>query len=162
MLTSDQNLRMGFLALQLGFITQADLIAAISHWNHNQDQLLIELLREMEALDEATGQVLCELMQQPTTSHGAWSLKQYLSVLPDSLPLEQALCELDDIYLHETIALQDDFSTLGPTSNPATATETAPSKERFHVLHKHAQGGLGEVWIAEDVQLKRQVALKEI
>src|SRR4051794_12508584 len=33
---------------------------------------------------------------------------------------------------------------------------------RYRILRSHAKGGLGEVFIAEDRQLQRQVALKEI
>jgi serine/threonine-protein kinase len=44
----------------------------------------------------------------------------------------------------------------GPPS-PVPATET-----RYRQLSKHAQGGLGEVWKAEDEELHREVALKRI
>src|SRR5262249_32603199 len=33
---------------------------------------------------------------------------------------------------------------------------------RFRIVRPHAKGGLGEIFVAEDTELKRQVALKEI
>ena len=42
---------------------------------------------------------------------------------------------------------------------PATASGAA---SRYQVLWEHAKGGLGEVFLAEDTELHRRVALKEI
>jgi serine/threonine protein kinase/tetratricopeptide (TPR) repeat protein len=45
---------------------------------------------------------------------------------------------------------------------PAIVSNTSPSSQRFDILHLHAKGGLGQVSIALDRELDRQVALKEI
>ena len=63
---------------------------------------------------------------------------------------------------NETVGAEGDFSTRGPASGSTAATELRPIEQRFHVLHLHAQGGLGQVWMAEDADLQRKVALKEI
>jgi serine/threonine protein kinase len=39
---------------------------------------------------------------------------------------------------------------------------TSPQRGQFTLLHRHASGGVGDVHVARDEKLKRQVALKEI
>ncbi len=52
--------------------------------------------------------------------------------------------------------------------DPAERTHAAGTpdgnteKSRYRIIRRHAGGGLGEVFVAEDSQLKREVALKEI
>ncbi|MFG0290999.1 MAG: serine/threonine-protein kinase [Rhodopirellula sp. JB044] len=49
-----------------------------------------------------------------------------------------------------------------PGNTSATPNRSIPSPMRFRVLRPHAKGGLGQVSVAQDTELKRQVAVKEI
>ena len=53
------------------------------------------------------------------------------------------------------------FAKLWPVDPREPAKETQAAR-RYRVLWAHARGGLGEVFVAEDAELHRQVALKEI
>ena len=47
-------------------------------------------------------------------------------------------------------------------ADPAGATAKAASRLRYRIVREHAKGGLGEVFVAVDEELNREVALKEI
>ncbi len=58
----------------------------------------------------------------------------------------------------------DGAATLPPTLADGTPPAGAPSADgvRYRVLRSHARGGLGEVFVALDTEVGREVALKEI
>src|SRR5262249_48392165 len=65
--------------------------------------------------------------------------------------------ELEASLAHICTEKQDSFATRAPTVGTATS-----SGERFRILRPHAKGGLGEVFVAHDEELNREVALKQI
>jgi eukaryotic-like serine/threonine-protein kinase len=61
----------------------------------------------------------------------------------------------------------DDTQPIAGSSEQAAPLEAKAGHEgtgrsRFRVLRTHARGGLGQVYVAHDAELKREVALKEI
>jgi formylglycine-generating enzyme required for sulfatase activity len=53
-------------------------------------------------------------------------------------------------------------STLPQGDGADSHTESVPNDPRYRVLHHHADGGIGRVSVALDLELRRKVALKEL
>ncbi|HBJ35352.1 MAG TPA: hypothetical protein DDZ51_11490 [Planctomycetaceae bacterium] len=185
--TADQNLLLGLTALQTDFINREMLIEAMLVWKTDKRRSVLDILLDQGRLNRRQVELLENLTEEHirknggTAEQGLVALSSFSTVLP-------LADRLDDTDIHATIAAVkqsrlesqspkgDDFATTAPkaygqplgqqftggkhVNNPAGHTKS--ERSRFRILRMHARGGLGEVYLAEDEELHRNVALKEI
>jgi WD40 repeat protein/serine/threonine protein kinase/tetratricopeptide (TPR) repeat protein len=160
--SADRNLLFGILALQMDFVRKDALIAAMHAWVLAKHRPLGDILAEHGTLSPDHRQLLEALVQAHLSQHGNDAQKS-LAALSSLGSARKELEQVSDADVQASLGLvaaarpKDDgpYATVGgPPSGEPTV--------RYRVVRPHAKGGLGEVFVAEDTELGRQVALKEI
>lgn len=158
---ADQNLLFGILALQLDFVNRDQLVAGLNAWVLDKSKPLAEIFVGQGVMATDARSILDALVAKHLEFHHG-DPKQSLQALRIPAGVQ---CELDefadqDVQASLRILSQPESSIAEQTTLPIAAP--APTGDRFEILRPHAWGGLGEVCIARDRELNREVALKRI
>jgi tetratricopeptide (TPR) repeat protein/tRNA A-37 threonylcarbamoyl transferase component Bud32 len=159
------NLLFGLLALQNNFIGRDALVAAFGAWIADKSRPLDQLLLDRGHLDADCHALLMGLVRQHLKLHGDDPEKS-LADLSAMGSVLRRLVDLGDPDLSASLGHVTEAHSGGQDTDPeATCTLLgAPTSSggRFRVLRLHAEGGLGEVYVARDEEVRREVALKQI
>lgn len=168
---SDFNLLFGFLARQLGFVDRQQFQEATRSWRSDTSQPVSEILLNNQSISEEDHKLLRRLTDKCVSNHQG----DPTSSLKSLAEFESFAAELQDagnVSLDDTVSmLMGDRSsdTSAPTEPLPASARLAMRREqlgaganRYQIIRPHARGGLGEVSIAKDLELNRDVALKAI
>jgi serine/threonine-protein kinase len=151
----DRPLLLGLLALEQKFVAADDLVAAFREWRHQPDESLGSILAAQGKLTPERMHTLERLMAESSLlsypdRRSSDDAAPTTTWRPGSTP---AIAQLEPTTPHR-------WSPAPSSMNGSSMPEG--SQARFRPIKLHAQGGLGQVFVAEDLELHREVALKEI
>jgi serine/threonine-protein kinase len=162
---TDHNLLFGVLALQGDLIDSSQFAEACTAWAVRKDRALADVLSERGWISSEDVQVVERLIERKLKKHSGSAHKSLADSTARDAGIHATVAKVrdavDDAEIRRTLS---DLTpaTRGTVEYVARLDRTEDNRGRYTLSSLHAKGGTGQVWLARDTELDREVALKEL
>ena len=155
------SLLFGLIAVRRKILDPNELLTALNDWIKDKSKLLGDLLVEKGYLKLAQRQSLDKSLHKHLAKHDN-DPRHALIAIRSLGALHTRLSAIPDDEVQRALSLISDGSSAHEQPQGRVPSQASSSHSRYAILHSHAKGGLGEVFVARDQELNREVALKQI
>jgi serine/threonine-protein kinase len=154
---TDRNLLFGVVALQADLIDNDQFVKACTLWTAQKTLPLADIFIDQGWMTSADRADVERLLERKLKKHDGDAKASLVQIT--ELSVREALATLDHPVFQQSL-----IGLAQPSSTPAMSTVAHEPKRlgRYTLMQQHAVGGIGQVWLARDADLGREVALKEI
>jgi serine/threonine protein kinase len=164
-MNTDRNLLFGVLALQGDLIDASQFAQACTSWAGQKDRPLASVLVERGWIRDSDVRVVDQLLELKLEKIAGNAQLGLAQIAARDAAVQASIASVrdavDDADMRKTLDGVSHTSA-GTIEYIAPLEDLMQRRDRYTLTTLHAKGGLGQVWLARDTQLDREVALKEL